>query len=303
MNKKTLLVSVLIWIPVNTFHFTLNINSSESSDNHGILNPAILLTEINYSFSNNFYVVNYIEFYNSSPEKRPMDIVNLRFRQDDIEVIDFEPDGYILQNGFYLVAFNHDLMIAPDCMAPSIIFSFSLYIEFSYTNNNDITNYYTIILSTSANDTNSILVEKSSDQSLIRISSNDGFQNTYPTNDLIHSNPSPTNSALSIANYILSQDIPGQAEYMYPEAKSMILSLKEDQYIFFLNSDNQILVEARKRYTNWAIGLGDLNPYGTATQMESFSVETLQLLIPILLFLAFFSLYLTFRSKYYKSIC
>jgi hypothetical protein len=78
--------------------------------------------------------------------------------------------------------------------------------------------------------------------------------------------PTPYNSALGVAHFIMDGDVEGQCVTKYSVAKTMVLSLTSDQLDDYFKTENGpneefLMRDARQRYIAWANNRGDETPY------------------------------------------
>ncbi len=86
--------------------------------------------------------------------------------------------------------------------------------------------------------------------------------------DFVAGTPDPQNTALSIADYVMAEDVANQCIERYPIAKAKMLATSNGQRAFFESgadhetANGHSLVDARARYEAWARYHNDAQPYG-----------------------------------------
>jgi hypothetical protein len=95
----------------------------------------------------------------------------------------------------------------------------------------------------------------SNTQSVARILDDNGEPIDTDNNgaDFVKSDPTPKNSAISVADYVMAADTEGQCVTKYPIAKARVLGMNSDQITHFKGITN-----AKLRYEAWAIYHNDL---------------------------------------------
>lgn len=242
----------------------------------------VAITEINYDSDDSDFILNYVELYNATEQNIDLSTLTLRLLIDESTYNDLDLSSTIFPDGYILINFVQYYSILPDLTFDSIVFSNSLLIEL-VTYSNDETFQIIDSLLLTKNNTSGFQIETGTDVSVTRKEEFGEYLNTGDNNeDFTISYPSPINSALGVALYIMAENIVGQAQYKYPVAKGMLMSLTNSQLNYFRTDGQQLLKDARQRYRNWAAGVGDPDPYNEGITSKPFKFSENILLIGLI---------------------
>ena len=254
-------MNYFVWMVLFLFS-TFNINKNVCDYLVGSENETPIITEINYSYSSEEFVLNYVELYNLvSSDDVEKTFISV-FTDGEVESKKSLSNQPLFNKGFILVSCVEDYDVLPDLFIGSVTFNESILLELVIELDGEDFIFDSVLLTTIADSEEGFVINEGNNISISRIDEYGEYINTNDyKNDFSLASPTPINSALTVAMYIMEEDTPGQAQYKQPIAKEMLKQLSAQQLDYFRNDNHYLLIEARERYENWSSAVGDVNPY------------------------------------------
>ncbi|MFA5660182.1 MAG: hypothetical protein WC968_02165 [Bacilli bacterium] len=277
------------------------------------------------------YIDNYVTIYNPSNDIQNVDGLALQYFSGSGNFQVTTLSGVILPKSHYLVSFKPVIasqglaLPLPDVVSTTMSDRYDLHMALTEGSGPlDYSNLelHRIIDYVGIGNVNTIYGNPASNPNAGNIAIKrrevDGEINTSKIDnreDFILGEATPLNSYLSVANYILKEEVEGQCAFKYPHAKMMISALSrttyderggkvmKGQYEAYLASTDPNVVAARLRYEAWAKANGDYGPYSLPTKEQSVLIKEKRRtpFVVVLLIISSIMLYVYQRLKQQSS--